>query len=119
MNGLRPLERYVRKRQTPACELCAEPIGPEHGHAIDLEAHEIQCICRPCSLALGASSNGRIRGIPDGVRAIDDPIDLDALGIPVGLACIVRRSGRTLALLPSPGGPIEAELSIGRLPEIE
>jgi len=138
-------ERYERERtadQGPPvpkgpppgerCEMCAEPIGDEHGHVANLEDRRILCTCRPCTLlfthegagserradADGDSPIRRFRAVPERYRY--DPAfamsegDWDELAIPVRMAFFFRNSGmgRTVAFYPSPAGATESELPL-------
>jgi Family of unknown function (DUF5947) len=112
------------------CEMCAEPIGEEHGHVANLADRRILCACRPCALLFthsGAGSERRDAGDPPArrFRAVPgrhrwDPgfampdRDWDELAIPVRMAFFFRNSamGRTVAFYPSPGGATESELPL-------
>ena len=45
-------QRSAEDRRATAehCELCGEPIPHSHRHLLDLEARELLCACRPCSV---------------------------------------------------------------------
>jgi hypothetical protein len=130
-------ERYERERaaaegpaQPPGerCEMCAEPIGEEHGHVANLEDRRILCTCRPCTLlfthqgagserrADGESPIRRFQAVPERYRYDPDfamsEADWEELAIPVRMAFFFRNSGmgRTVAFYPSPGGATESEL---------
>jgi hypothetical protein len=133
-------EQYERERaaaQGPAeppverCEMCAEPIGEEHGHVVNLEDRRIMCTCRPCTLLFthaGAGSERRaedastpmrrFRTVPERYRYdpgfVMSESDWDDLAIPVRMAFFFRNSGmgRTVAFYPSPGGATESELPL-------
>jgi hypothetical protein len=136
-------ERYERERaaaQGPTspddvppgerCEMCAVPIGEEHGHVANLEDRRILCTCRPCTLLFtheGAGSERRddagspirrFRAVPERYRYDPDFAmsegDWDELAIPVRMAFFFRNSGigRTVAFYPSPGGATESELPL-------
>ncbi|MGH3380958.1 MAG: DUF5947 family protein [Actinoallomurus sp.] len=135
-------ERYERERaaaQGPVppnvppgerCEMCAEPIGDEHGHVANLEDRRILCTCRPCTLLFTHSGAGserrddgdspirRFRAVPERYRYDPDFAmssgDWDELAIPVRMAFFFRNSGmgRTVAFYPSPGGATESELTL-------
>ena len=49
------------------CELCGETIAPEHRHLLDLEAGELRCTCRSCSLLFDrrAAARGNLRLVGD------------------------------------------------------
>ncbi|MGH8893323.1 MAG: DUF5947 family protein [Actinomycetes bacterium] len=119
-----PLRRVLDAPPTaPAeerCELCAVPIGPDHGHLVDLHNRSLMCGCRPCTLLFtrAGAGGGRYRAVPD--RVLRDP-DLavadrawDALQIPVGMAFFFRNSalGQVVAFYPSPAGATESELPL-------
>lgn len=118
-----PLRRVLASPPAPAeerCELCAEPLGPEHGHLVDLHTRRLLCGCRPCTLLFTrpGAGGGRYRAVPD--RVLRDPslvvtdAEWDALQVPVGMAFFFRNSalGRVVALYPSPAGATESELSL-------
>src|SRR5919202_1593288 len=102
------------------CELCGEPIPPEHRHLIDLETRELMCSCRACSLLFDreAAGGGHYRLVPerrlrlDGFR-LPDPV-WERLRIPVDMAFFFRSSadGRVMAFYPSPMGPTESQLGL-------
>src|SRR3712207_8943250 len=48
------------------CDLCGEPIPPEHRHLLEVSTREIMCACRPCSILFDskAASEGRYGLIP-------------------------------------------------------
>src|SRR3712207_7617145 len=45
------------------CDLCGEPIPPEHRHLLEVSTREMKCSCRPCSILFDseAASGGRYR----------------------------------------------------------
>jgi hypothetical protein len=82
---------------------------------VDRVARRILCACKACLHGLGDGEHARYRAIPTRVRVPDPPVtasDLETLGVPVGLAFLVRGSSakRWVAVFPSPAGPTEAEL---------
>jgi hypothetical protein len=120
VTGLAALAPYARRARAPApgerCELCSEPLGEAHPHAVDLDAREVCCVCLPCAILFRQPGAGRWRTVPD--RVLSDPsLQLDdgdwtALGVPVRLAFVVRssRDGTWTALYPSPAGPAASEV---------
>jgi hypothetical protein len=102
------------------CELCGEPIAPEHRHLLDLETRELMCACQACKILFdrGAAGGGHYRLVPDRRLRLED-LELDdalwdALRVPVDMAFFFRSSqaGRVLAFYPSPMGPTESELTL-------
>ena len=108
----------ARERPQPAteeerCDLCAEPIPPEHRHLLDLESRRLLCACRACTILFDRSGagGGHYRLIPDRVVALDG-VGLDE--IPVEMAFFFHSSaaGRVVAFYPSPLGATESLLDL-------
>ena len=129
--GREPYEPAADRPPGPrGCEMCAEPIGDEHGHVANLEDRRILCACRPCTLLFtheGAGSERtaggdapvrRFRAVPERHRYDPDFAmsegDWDDLAIPVRMAFFFHNSGlgRTVAFYPGPGGATESELPL-------
>ena len=121
---LQELARARERPQPPAkeerCELCAEPLPPEHRHLLDLESRRLLCACRACTILFDRSGagGGHYRLIPDRVVALDD-VELDdaawqSFGIPVEMAFFFHSSaaGRVVAFYPSPLGATESLLDL-------
>ncbi|MFF9348817.1 DUF5947 family protein [Streptomyces sp. NPDC014734] len=117
------LLRVRRGRPEPdaaeRCDMCAQPLGEEHQHVVDLESRRLLCCCRPCCLLFTADgARLRHRTVPDrylhfgGVPT--DARTWDELQIPVGLAFLFHHSarGRTVAFYPGPAGATESELPL-------
>ena len=124
------LQRLLRKPppQAPGerCDYCAEPVDPEHGHLIDMQARRIMCSCRPCALVFEptGAAQGRYKAVPRRYLeiadfALDDAA-WDLLQIPIGLAFFFTNSieARTIALYPGPAGATESELDLAAWNEI-
>ena len=102
------------------CELCAEPIAPEHQHLVDLRSRTLLCACRGCYLLFESEGAGgdHYRSVPDRYLAFDDfelaPAQWDSLQIPVSVAFFFVNSslGRVAAFYPSPAGATESELPL-------
>jgi hypothetical protein len=102
------------------CDYCSAPVGPVHGHLIDLRARRILCACRPCYLLFEpqGAGNGRYKPVPS--RYVEVPefavgsADWDALQIPIGLAFFFYNSleQRVVAFYPGPAGATESLLSL-------
>jgi hypothetical protein len=126
MSRLREMAR-ARPPEPERCELCGEPVPPEHRHLIDLESRQLMCCCRACSLLFdqGAAGGGHFKLVPDRRLRLDD-FELDdaawaELRIPVDMAFFFRHSGedRVVAFYPSPAGPTESLLELGAWEGIE
>jgi hypothetical protein len=117
------LRRFLESRPArPAagtrCELCAEPLGEDHSHVVNLDSRNILCTCRACWLLFTheGAAQGRYRAVPD--RYLHDPAfrlsdaDWDEIQVPVRMAFFFRNSslGRMVAFYPSPAGATESLL---------
>jgi Family of unknown function (DUF5947) len=102
------------------CELCSEPIPPEHRHLLDLESGELMCACRACTVLFdrNAAGGGHYRLVPDRrLRIVDfalDDVMWEELRIPVEMAFFFRSTsaGRTMAFYPGPMGATESLLEL-------
>jgi hypothetical protein len=123
-NPLAVLARVSAARPGPSaqerCEMCAEDIGQQHQHVVDLVGRGLLCTCRPCYLLFPASGvELRYRAVPDRHLSFPDVAlnarQWDELEIPVGLAFFFVNSvlGRTVAFYPGPAGATESELPLG------
>jgi hypothetical protein len=133
MNGSR-LREVVRQAaaRAPApdverCELCGEPIPPEHRHLVDLQSRKMLCACRACKLLFdrGAAGGGHYRLVPDRRLALDD-FEMDdgvwaSLQIPVDIAFFFRNSaaGGVVAFYPGPAGATESALELDAWGQLE
>jgi hypothetical protein len=109
------------------CDLCSEPIPPEHRHLIDVSTRELMCACRACSLLFdrAAAGGGHFRLVPDRRLRLDDfelsDLQWEQLRIPVDMAFFFPSSqeGRVMAFYPSPMGPTESLLGLEAWRELE
>ncbi len=109
------------------CELCSEPILPEHRHLLEVSSREIMCSCRACSILFDskAASEGRYRIIPDRRLFLEDfemsDVQWDSLRIPVDMAFFFHSAPaeRVVAFYPSPMGPTESLLKLSAWEELE
>lgn len=102
------------------CEMCAEPIGDEHQHVVNLHSRGLLCTCRGCYLLFTAErAELKYRAVPDRYLSFPsfrlEPGQWEELDIPVGLAFFFYNSmlGRTVAFYPGPAGAAESELPLG------
>ena len=109
------------------CDLCGEPIPPEHRHLLEVSTREIMCACRPCSILFDseAASEGRYRLIPDRHLFLEDfemsDAQWESLRIPVDMAFFFHSTPaeRVVAFYPSPMGPTESLLKLSSWQELE
>jgi hypothetical protein len=109
-----------REAALERCELCSEPIPPEHRHLLDLERRELMCACKACSLLFDrdAAGGGHFRLVGDRRLRLDDfelsDLAWEELRIPVDMAFFFHNSteGRVMAFYPSPMGPTESLLGL-------
>jgi hypothetical protein len=122
----RPRQTAPREAEE-RCELCNEPIGPEHRHLVNLESGELLCSCRPCSVLFDRNEAGgnHYRLVPERrFRIVDfelDDLAWDRLRIPVDMAFFFRstRAERVVALYPGPMGATESLLELDAWQAIE
>jgi hypothetical protein len=116
-------ERAAQER----CELCSEPIPPEHRHLLNVSTREIMCACRACTILFDreAASEGRYRLIPDRHLFLEDfemsDAQWESLRIPVDMSFFFYSAPaeRVVAFYPSPMGPTESLLKLGVWEELE
>lgn len=135
MNGSR-LQQMARAAgeppQPPAaveerCELCGEPIPPEHRHLIDLESGALLCACRACQILFDRREAGgsHLRLVPERRCRVED-FELDdaawaELQIPVEMAFFFHSTAaeRVVAFYPSPMGATESLLELDAWQQLE
>jgi Family of unknown function (DUF5947) len=106
------LRRLAQRTAAPGeerCDLCGEPLPPDHRHLLDLSSGRAECACRGCAILFdrGAAGGDHYRLIPERrVRLGLDDRALAALGVPVRLAFVTvsSRTGAVEARYPSPVG---------------
>jgi hypothetical protein len=109
------------------CELCSEPVPPEHRHLLNVSTREIMCACRPCSILFDkeAASEGKYRLVPDRRLFIEDfemsDVQWASLRVPVDMAFFFYSTPveRVAAFYPSPMGPTESLLELSTWEELE
>lgn len=90
------------------CDLCAVEVPHPHRHLLDLDRHEVRCVCQACSLLFGLQ--GRMRLVPRRRLRLPE-MSTDELGVPVGLAFFVPHDDATVAAhYPGPAGPTRWEV---------
>lgn len=102
--------------EASVCELCAEPLEPDHRHLLDLDTGEPQCACRACRILFdrGEAGGDHYRLIPERRLRLDGLDDGDRVwagfDIPVDLAFLTHetRAGRIVARYPGAVGLMTA-----------
>ncbi len=110
-----------------ACELCGEPIPPDHRHLLEVSTRRMMCACRACSILFHdeAASEGRYRLIPDRRLFLEgfemSDAQWESLRVPVDMAFFFHSApaGRVVAFYPSPMGPTESLLKLETWEELE
>jgi hypothetical protein len=109
------------------CDLCTEPIAPEHRHVVDLHARSLLCACRACVLLLDRPGAGgdHFQLVPERRLRLDgfrlDDLRWASFRIPVDLAFFFRSTavGRVTAVYPGALGATESELDLDAWAEVE
>ena len=109
------------------CDLCSEPIPPEHRHLLEVSTRQMMCACRPCSILFDseAASEGRYRLIPDRHLILEDfemsDVQWKRLRVPVDMAFFFHSTPaeKVVAFYPSPMGPTESLLKLSAWEELE
>lgn len=125
--GTEKAAREAAQASQEHCDLCSEPIPPEHRHLLEVSTREIMCACRPCSILFDreAASEGRYRVIPDRRLYLEDfemsDVQWESLRVPVDMAFFFHSTpaGRVVAFYPGPMGPTESLLKLATWEELE
>lgn len=110
----------------PRCELCGTALGDAHRHVVDRGAGRMLCACTACALLFerAGAGGGHLRTVPDRWERVGTAASvgrlLDALDIPVGVAFLVRRTGRErpVVFYPGPAGVTESALPLATWEEL-
>lgn len=106
----------VRPVNGAVCELCGAGIGLDHPHLVAPPTEQVVCSCAVCSTLFSERIGARFKRVPDRAQRLDafalSEAEWEALGLPVGLAFFVRRSGTddVRGVYASPAGAVEATL---------
>lgn len=127
-----PIARLTRKPDSQVqCDLCAQPLAPEHEHLFDIDRRRLQCACVACAILFDSPAS-RVRRVRPRARALDNleisEATWSALEVPVKLAFFSYASsiGEVVAAYPGPAGLTESLVSksawndlIAQSPELE
>ena len=118
-NAFAALRRFARKRPAvERCEMCSQPLGPEHYHLVEPANRRLICACQACAILFESQSATKFRRVPRDVVFLRDfqlsDAQWDGLMIPIEMAFFFKTSpqGKIIALYPSPAGPTESLLSL-------
>jgi len=119
------LRRFAGARtMIERCDFCGAELDELHQHLIEPERRRLVCVCGACAILFGSQGETAYRRVPRRVRYLPDFRMTDAqwegLLIPIQLAFFFHsgRTGRVVALYPSPAGPIESSLDLRMWDEI-
>jgi hypothetical protein len=127
--AVRRLRRVTSPPRAPvgeSCELCREPVGPDHNHLVDLQGRTLMCSCRLCWLLFtrDGAGGGHYTAVPERYVAFPDlrlsRAEWDALQIPVSVAFFFLNSSidRVAAFYPGPAGATESLLPLDTWDEL-
>ena len=109
-----------REPNAERCELCAAPLDDHHHHLYEPRARRIRCACRGCALIIPTAERSPYRRVPKRFErlSIDAAMWLDRLGIPVGIAALIRRDAGAVIAYPGPVGLVEATADLEVVAEL-
>jgi Family of unknown function (DUF5947) len=126
-NPLAELRRFARgSERVPVelCNFCSAGLSGVHQHLVEPEQRSLVCVCDACAILFGSQGETRYRRVPRRTKFLADFRLSDAqwqnLLIPIQLAFIFNNSAaqKSIALYPSPAGPIESWLDAATWTEI-
>jgi hypothetical protein len=121
------LRRFSRPRPVAAepCDLCSIALAPGHKHLFEPVNRKLVCACDACALLFSSQAETKYKLVPRGSRFFPDfyltDMQWDDLLIPIGMAFFFESTPaeKTVALYPSPAGPVESLLELETWAEIE
>jgi hypothetical protein len=123
--GFRVLQQFAKSRKPlERCELCATPVSENHEHLIDPVARKIVCSCHACAILFSDQQAAKFKRIPRNISLLENfeitDAEWDSLMIPIGLAFFFYSTPekKTIAVYPSPAGPMESLLKLETWEEI-
>ncbi|MFL5925969.1 MAG: DUF5947 family protein [Gaiellaceae bacterium] len=110
----------VQVETVERCDLCSEPIAPQHRHVVDLRARSLLCACRACVVLLDRPGAGgsHFQLVPERRLRLDafrlDDAAWAAFRIPVDLAFFFHSTAtaRVTAVYPGALGATESQLDL-------
>ena len=115
------------EQQQEQCDLCGEPVPPEHRHLLDLNSRELMCACRACTILFDRKAAGGSHYclVPDRRLSLEDFLMDDvawaSLRIPVEMAFFFRSGEEqgVQAYYPGPMGATESLLELSSWEDLE
>jgi hypothetical protein len=118
---LAALQRIGQKRTAVAqelCELCGNPLAPEHDHLVELPGRKLHCCCGACAILFSGQQNVHYRRVPRDVFVLDgfeiSDATWESMHLPIDLAFFFAHGSppQVTALYPSPAGAVESLLAL-------
>jgi hypothetical protein len=113
------LRRFNRPRPAAEqCDLCSAALAVEHQHLFEPKARQLVCSCDACAILFSGQAEMRYKRVPRRTRFLADfhlsDGEWDDLLIPIGMAFFFYSTPavKTIALYPSPAGPVESLLEL-------
>ncbi len=80
----------------------------------------MRCACEACALIVPSSETSPYRRVPRRFERLDDDAQawIEALGVPVGVAALIRRASGAVVAYPGPVGLVESEVDAAVLAAI-
>lgn len=124
---LRQFARQAAKTEEETCDMCAEPIPPDHRHLLSLSDRQLLCACRACAILFdsSAAAGGERRLVPTRYRYLTDfsmsDMQWESLRLPVHMVFFAHNTPaeRVVAIYPSPAGPTESLLTLEAWQDLE
>ncbi|HVE59821.1 MAG TPA: DUF5947 family protein [Pyrinomonadaceae bacterium] len=119
------LRRFNRPRPLEQCDLCSLGLAAEHQHLFEPKSRQLLCSCDPCAILFSGQAEMKYKRVPRRTRFLADfeltDLQWDNLLIPIGMAFFFYSTPaeKTIALYPSPAGPVESLLELEAWQELE
>ncbi len=119
------LRRFVRRRESvERCEMCSIELSAVHDHLIDPSSRQMVCACQPCAILFCGDVEKKYKRVPRRVRFLSNfqltDAQWESLMIPIGMAFFFNstRTGKIVAVYPSPAGATESLLDLDSWDEL-
>jgi hypothetical protein len=97
--------------------LCGAELPPEHQHLLDRNSRQVTCSCDACAILFCGQQGAKFLRIPRRIARLEGfaftDLQWEAMMLPINLAFFLRRpGGNTIAMYPSPAGPMESLIGL-------